>query len=175
MKPTANTPILPLPSTNPLTTSIYDLKAAYARASSIPTTKLKILYKKKPVADTKTVAEVVGEGAGAASGEGVVEFTVMVIGGGGGGGGGGDAGAVASPPAVVPSEAEKGLGAGTGAGAAEEDAGTASTAQGPSGREVVAGAEFWDDLKGFVLQRIRDEREAERLVKVFKAAWEQER
>lgn len=68
---------------------------------------------------------------------------------------------VASPPAVAPTEAEKGLGG--------------PAAQGPNGKEVVASAEFWDDLKGFVVQRIRNEEEGEKLVGVFKAAWEKSR
>ena len=113
------------------------------------------MYKKKPVVDSKTVAEVIGQDAG-----GDVEFSVMVLGGATAGGT-----PVQSPPAVAPSEAEKGL-AGQGAGPA---------AQGPSGKDVVAGPEFWDDLRGFVLQRIRDEKEGERLVGVFKGAWEKDR
>lgn len=48
-------------------------------------------------------------------------------------------------------------------------------AQGPSGKEVVAQDKFWDDLKGFVVQRIRDESEGERLVGLFKGAWENNR
>ena len=83
--------------------------------------------------------------------------------------GGAVAGAVASPPAVVPSEAEKGL-AGTGTGT-----GVGPAAKGPGAKEDVVSEEFWEDLRGFVLQRIRNEKEAERLVGVFKAAWEKER
>lgn len=48
----------------------------------------------------------------------------------------------------------------------------APVAQGPSGAEVLGSQEFWTDLKGFLLQRIRDEGESEKLVDVFRGAWE---
>lgn len=107
------------------------------------------------------MSEVVGADVEAG---GDVEFGVMVMGGAGAG-----AGAVASPaesPAAVapPAESDKGL---AGAGGA--------AAVGPSGKDVVATDEFWGDLKNFVLQRIKDEHEGERLVGVFKKAWEAEK
>jgi len=76
---------------------------------------------------------------------------------------------VASPPAAVPSEAEKGL-----AGDKFEGGGTVPAAQGPSGKEVV-NDEFWQDLRGFVVQRIRDEKEGDKMLGVFKSAWESDR
>ncbi|KAF2637884.1 hypothetical protein P280DRAFT_406367 [Massarina eburnea CBS 473.64] len=172
MKPTH--PTVPLPDIVPTKTSIYDLKTSYSASTSLPASKIKILYKKKPVADSKTVAEVIGADAGSE-----VEFGVMVMGGAVAGGT-----PVASPPAVAPSEAEKGL-AGPASGETEVEAeaeaeagagaGAGPAAQGPSGKEVVAGDEFWEDLKGFVLQRIRDEKEGERLVGLFKEAWEKDK
>ncbi|KAI1210569.1 cell-cycle control medial ring component-domain-containing protein [Annulohypoxylon truncatum] len=44
-------------------------------------------------------------------------------------------------------------------------------AQGLSGGEVLETKEFWDDLKGFLLQRIRDETTAGELASTFQAAW----
>ena len=157
MKPT--TPTLPLSSIDPAKTSVYDLKSSYASSTSIPAAKIKILYKKKPVTDSKLVSEIIGADSGAE-----VEFGVMVM-------GGATAGVASpsvespaeSPAAVAPSESEKGL------------AGTGAAAVGPSGKEVVATDEFWGDLKNFVLQRIKDEQEGERLVGVFKKAWEADR
>jgi hypothetical protein len=146
----STSPTVPLSNINSSTTSIFDLKQAYSTATGIPVAKIKILWKKKPATDSKTVADVVGQDAG-----NQVEFTVMVL------GGATPATPVASPPAVAPSESEKALGG--------------PAAQGPSGKEVVATAEFWDDLKGFVVQRIRDESEGARLASVFKAAWEKDR
>ncbi|KAF1942088.1 hypothetical protein EJ02DRAFT_503076 [Clathrospora elynae] len=160
MKPT--TPTIPLSGIDPRKTSIYDLKQQYASQTSIPAAKIKILYKKKPVIDSKTVADVVGTDAGAE-----VEFGVMVMG--GGVASPSVAGTpVTSPPAVAPTEGEKGLNS---ASAGETSGGAAAV--GPSGKELVATDEFWGDLKNFVLQRIKDEAEGERLVGVFKSAWEQ--
>lgn len=167
MKPT--TPTLPLSAIDPSKTSVYDLKSQYASSTSIPAAKIKILYKKKPVTDSKLVSEVIGADAGAD-----VEFGVMVM-------GGATAGAstpsgespVASPAAAAPSESDKGL-AGAGTGANVGAVGGAA-AVGPSGKEVVATDEFWADLNNFVLQRIKDEHEGERLVGVFRKAWEGER
>lgn len=160
MKP--STPTIPLSNIDPSKTSIYDLKQQYATQTSIPAAKIKILFKKKPVTDSKTVAEVVGADAGSE-----VEFSVMVLGGAVGGGGGTPP--VTSPPAVAPTESEKGLGGGA------EASGAGAAAVGPSGKELVATEEFWGDLKNFVLQRIKDETEGERLVGVFKTAWENDK
>lgn len=146
-------PTIPLSKIDPSKISIYDLKAHYASESGIPAAKIKILYKKKPVTDSKTVAEVVAQDAG-----GEVEFGVMLM------AGAAASTPVTSPPAVAPSEGEKGL------AGASADGGPA--AQGPSGKEVVATEEFWADLKNFVMQRTKDEAEAERLAKVFRGAWE---
>ncbi|KZM19358.1 uncharacterized protein EKO05_0002949 [Ascochyta rabiei] len=174
MKPT--TPTLPLSAVDPAKTSVYDLKQQYSTATSIPATKIKILYKKKPVTDSKLISEVIGAEAGAD-----VEFGVMVMGGAAAGGASTPSAEspVASPAAVAPSESDKGLagaGAGTGAGAgASVGAVGGAAAVGPSGKEVVATDEFWADLNNFVLQRIKDEHEGERLVGVFRKAWQADR
>ncbi|TGJ78668.1 hypothetical protein E0Z10_g10088 [Xylaria hypoxylon] len=44
-------------------------------------------------------------------------------------------------------------------------------AQGLSGAGVLQTEEFWGDLKGFLLQRIRDEQLAEELTNTFQEAW----
>jgi len=49
---------------------------------------------------------------------------------------------------------------------------TAPVAQGPSGEEVLQTQEFWDDLKGFLTQRLKDEQEGEKLLEVFKKSWQ---
>ncbi|KAF2012813.1 hypothetical protein BU24DRAFT_443140 [Aaosphaeria arxii CBS 175.79] len=161
LKPMKSTfPSVSLPAVTPSQTSIFDLKSAYATQTSIPVAKIKILYKKKPATDSKTVAEVVGQDVG-----GEVEFSVMLM------GGAVPTTPVQSPRAVAPpTEGEKGL-------SAEVDAAGAGgpAAQGPSGKEVVASEEFWGDLQSFVVQRIRDEGEGQRLVGVFKEAWEKSR
>jgi hypothetical protein len=60
---------------------------------------------------------------------------------------------------------------GAAAGAAAAD-GAAPVAQGLSGEGVLATGEFWEDLKGFLQQRVRDERVAGEALEVFKGAWE---
>jgi hypothetical protein len=167
MKP--STPTITLSSINPSQISIYDLKQQYSTQAAIPAARIKILYKKKPVTDSKTLSEVIGSDA-----TGDVEFGVMVMGGGpaatGGGSGVSSPAAVQSPPAVAPpTESEKGL-ASAGETSAGTDHGTAGA--GSSGKEVLATDGFWADLKHFVLQRTKDEAESERLVGVFRGAWE---
>ena len=168
MKPT--TPTIPLSSIDPSKTSVYDLKQQYATQASLQPAKIKILYKKKPVTDSKTLLEVIGTDAGSE-----VEFGVMVMAGAALGGAASPASGstpVTSPPAVAPpTESEKGL-----ASAGETHAGTATGTAGAtagSGKEVVATEEFWGDLKNFVLQRTKDADESERLLGVFRGAWEQ--
>lgn len=105
------------------------------------------------------MAEVLGDDAGPN-----VEFGVMIMGGAVAGG----ATPVQSPPASVPTESDKGL-----ADAVASGGGGGAAAVGPSGKELVATDEFWKDLHNFILQRIKDEAESERLAQVFKAAWEE--
>jgi len=45
-----------------------------------------------------------------------------------------------------------------------------SPAMGTSGKEVLKTEEFWADLRGFLVQRLKDEGEGERVWSVFKAA-----
>lgn len=167
MKP--STPTIPLSSIDPSKTSVYDLKQQYSTQASLSAAKIKILYKKKPVTDSKTLLEIIGTDAGTE-----VEFGVMVMGGAAAATVSPAAGntPVASPPAVAPpTESEKGL-----ASAGESSAGTAPGTVGAgvmSGKDIVATDEFWSDLKTFILQRTKDAEEGERLVGVFKSAWEQ--
>ncbi|KAF4126434.1 Ubiquitin family [Geosmithia morbida] len=60
----------------PLTTSIIDIKAQVTSQTRIPVNKIKFLHNKKPVADTKVLKDVLGEGEHTS-----VEFSIMIIGG----------------------------------------------------------------------------------------------
>ena len=44
-------------------------------------------------------------------------------------------------------------------------------AQGQNGRDMLGGEEFWSDLKGFLVQRVRNEVLGNELLDVFRAAW----
>lgn len=186
LKPTrATLPTYTLPAPVSIaTTSIHDLKAAYAAgsgASDLRTDKIKVLHAKKPVNDTKTIKDVLGaaavDAASAASSSSplAVEFSVMVLGGGGTPSAGTPAIStperVASPPVAVPLAAAPPL---PQPSQPEIEMGEAPVAAGP---EEAAGIlqtdEFWADLKGFLVQRLKDEGEGERLAGVFKEAWQQ--
>ena len=49
----------------------------------------------------------------------------------------------------------------------------APVAQGKSGAEVLVEKEFWDDLQGFLMQRVRDQTVAESAAKIFEDAWKE--
>ena len=120
--------------------------------------KIKILWHKKPIPPSKlTVADAL-EGDATATKDGKVEFGIMILGG---------VIQVEKPTADV---ASGGDAKGEAMEGVEE---TTPVAQGPSGKEVLETQEFWIDLKGFLVQRLRDEGEAERVVKLFKATMNQ--
>jgi hypothetical protein len=134
------------------TTSIYDLKSAYAAKSGGDVSKIKLLYNKKPTTDSKTLKDLLGDAANATKD---VEFSVMVMGGGATGGKATPSPA-ASPAVEIP----------------QPDIPPTPVAQGSSGAELLKSAAFWDDLKGFLQQRLKDETEAARLASLFKSSWE---
>ena len=128
-------------SSQPLNTSILDIKNSVTQQTSIPADKIKILHKKKPVPDSKVLKDLVAEH------EISVEFSVMVLGG----------------AAAVPTAPATGVQAHT------------EIAQGPSGLEELHKKVFWDDLRGFLLQRLRDEGTTDELFKTFQDAWKAKR
>jgi ubiquitin-like protein 4 len=154
------------------TTTIASLKdsvqVALGGASVVNIEKIKILYNKKPVpASKKTIADAVDDGVGKE-----IEFGVMVMGG-------------APDQVKTPAEAARSTDAASVAQQPETANSTpmegiervtsppvsmAAEGSGPSGVEVLKQKEFWDDLQGFLEQRLRDEGEAGRLRKVFEGA-----
>ncbi|KAF2841658.1 hypothetical protein M501DRAFT_929168 [Patellaria atrata CBS 101060] len=144
-------PSYPLTLPSSPTTSIHELKTAYSTHIHVLSSKIKVLWQKKPVLDSKVLKELLGGEGGDMPGD--AEFTIMVLG-----------GAVPTLEGPKENEAEPEK--------MDVDPPTAPVAQGPSGAEVVQTKEFWEDLKGFLVQRVRDEAEGERLVELFKNAWE---
>ena len=133
---------LSLPGTD-LGTTILQLKERVAKELKMEgTEKIRVLYKKKPAGDIKTVKELIGE----EDVGGEVELSIMIMG--------------YKEESVV-----------KGAEDTETKDLEAPVAQGPSGNEVLGGEEFWSDLKGWLLQRIRDEEKAGEVFEKFKESW----
>ncbi|KAI9814022.1 MAG: hypothetical protein M1827_003486 [Pycnora praestabilis] len=168
IKSLRNPPLdISLPS-QPISTSIQELKVAVAGKAGIEgqVDKIRLLWKKKPVGDMKTLAEVLGD-----EGEKEVEFSVMIMGGGAAAsipaagstsGTGAETPEVESIPAAA--SAQKGM--------MDEPMVDAPVAHGPSGEALLKTEEFWDDLKGYLMQRLKDEGEGEKVLGVFRKAWE---
>ncbi|KAL8688034.1 MAG: hypothetical protein Q9218_005948, partial [Villophora microphyllina] len=145
----------------PSSTTISALKQAVAeelKRNSIDG--IKILFQRKPVADAKTVLDIVGE-------EGVkeVEFGVMVMGGAAVGGGKQVGGGQEVKDESKVDDGDVPMGG--------VEGGDVPVAQGMSGEEVMQSADFWDDLKGWLLQRVRDEGKVEEVWSLFKRGWDE--
>lgn len=65
-------------TTLPLGASVFELKEVFAKEKGLQTEKIKVLFSKKPVADSKTLKDILGDNADEATD---VEFGVMVMGG----------------------------------------------------------------------------------------------
>lgn len=137
---------LSLPSTD-LGTTVLDFKQKVASDLKLEGTgKIRILYNKKPAGDVKTLKELIGDETLQAGQE--IELGVMVMG-------------------------YKEVDAAKTEDTTMRDAdGETSIAQGPSGEEVLGTEEFWADLKGFLVQRLRDEGKAGEVFDKFRGSWE---
>lgn len=121
-------------TSQPLDTSVLDIKAKVKAQTRIPVEKLKLLLNRKPVPDSKILKDLLGDADAA------VDFTVMVMG-----------GAAAIPP--------------------EEETQVALEAE-PTGAAALETDKFWDDLKGFLAQRLKHQDQAETLSTLFKSSWQ---
>jgi hypothetical protein len=120
-------------TSQPLATSILDIKSEVQRQTRIPVEKMKLLHNKRPVTDSKILKDLIGDDTSSKS----LEFSVMVMG-----------GAAAIPPA-------------------DEEKADAVQETSPLNTEI-----FWSDLKGFLMQRLKDEKQAEDLSKLFKSSYQ---
>lgn len=133
---------LSLPSTD-VGTSVLALKEKVAKELKIEgTDRIRVLYKRKPAGDVKTIKEVVGEDDVGQE----VDFGVMVMG--------------------YKEDATK----------KDEDTPMKDVeepvVQGASGEEVLTGENFWNDLRGFLVQRLQDEGKAGEVLHTFRESWE---
>ncbi|KAK5741228.1 hypothetical protein LTR17_004168 [Elasticomyces elasticus] len=152
-----------------LTSTVHDVKTAYAGKSGVQQDKIKLLLNKKPAGDLKTLGELGVDGES-------VDFSVMIMGG----------ATPATTPAVEKSEPTMPVPAvGGGEDKMEIDSQAPGSEKAQADAQEKAGdpkasgvddmlqsEEFWADLKGFLTQRLRDEGEGAKLVEVFKAAYE---
>lgn len=138
------------------TTTVQDLRDAVrgrvadAQGNPVALDKIKVLYHRKPVSGTgKTVAEILAEEPEMLAGGKEVEFGVMII------GGAKTIDAAESQPADEETR----------------DVSPLKAAVGPSGAELLQTDAFWDDLQGYLQQRLKDDEEAKRLRTLFKESW----
>ncbi|KAK4237653.1 cell-cycle control medial ring component [Achaetomium macrosporum] len=147
---------LTLPAQAP-STSLAEIKERVVQETGIEFGKIKLLFNKKPVGDSKALKDL------GIQENGVVEVGVMVLGG---------------ANVTLKKKQEPGQGQGPGQGLGQEEGASASAtasapvAQGLSGVGVLETGQFWEDLKGFLQQRVRDEGVAGEALGVFRAAWE---
>lgn len=111
--------------------------------------------------DSKVLKDFVSEedGGGGGGKKGELEFGVMVMGG---------AASIVKREEVVVEEKER-------PDVEMKDVEprmAAPAVQGPSGLEVIESVEFWSDLEGYLMQRVRDEGRSKKLVQVFKEGFE---
>ncbi|KAK3997112.1 cell-cycle control medial ring component [Cladorrhinum sp. PSN332] len=142
----------------PSTTSLLDVKQLIHEETGIPLPKIKLLFSKKPVPDTKVLKDL---------GSGDVELGVMVLGG---------VGSVPEgwkkkpePPKEVKQE-ESGEKMEVGEEEEEEEKPVVVAPGEISGQEVLKTEEFWRDLQGFLEQRVKDVDVASGLVGRWRAA-----
>jgi hypothetical protein len=154
---------------------VLDIKHAVAAKTGLPVDKIKLLSKKKPVADSKVLKELLVVDDGNGSGTTTVEFSVMVLGGAATlAAASASAAAAAAPAATSGGEGDKTAGVApaemtTHSGAGGEDK---HVAVGLSGTDVLRTEEFWTDLGGYLQQRIRDEKAAGDVLGKFREAWQ---
>lgn len=152
-----------LPSQSPDTT-VLDLKTEYAQKSGNEISKIKLLYNKRPASDLKTLKELLPEPTPKQ-----VEFSVMIMGGGIASPAGPSTPAVEIPdPTKMPSKTS----IDDSAPLSEKAETVAQTGSSPAGnaQEIYKSDEFWADLRGFLVQRLKDESEGDRLLGMFKTA-----
>lgn len=160
-------------SSDPLTlpdqsidTTVLDLKTQYAAKMGLDVYKIKMLLNKRPCQDLKTLKDILPTPTPADA-----EFTLMIM------GGFSAAAAPSTPPAKAPSPAIQ-----SPESSSQPDPTTSSTASAPLSERAQEDSvpahisapliddEFWADLTSFLVQRLKDQAEGERLSNLFRRA-----
>ncbi|ERS95049.1 uncharacterized protein SPSK_01936 [Sporothrix schenckii 1099-18] len=131
------------------TTSLLDVRTALSETSHVPVDKLRLLYNKKPVSDSKVLKDLVADES-----ETEIKLGVMVAGG---------AETVAAAAEAAASVA-----------AAQAKAATAPTDGQETPTAIAAESEaFWNDLRGFLVKRTGSKTQADELFSLFLRSWEE--
>ncbi len=142
------------------TTSLLDVRSALAARTGVSAAKLRLLYNKRPAADSKALKDFVGDGDKGKSSSSpdapvTIELGVMVVGG---------AATVAAAHEAAAAAAAAATGTKAAAAAPSQRAGAAAPAAESEG--------FWTDLRAFLVQRTGDTKQADELFSLFLRAWE---
>lgn len=144
-----------IPNAPLATTTVQDLRDAVrgrvvdTQSNPVPLDKIKVLYQRKPVSGTgKTIAEILADEPAMLAGGKEVEFGIMILGG---------------AKTIDTSNVDS-------ATSAPETTATESPEK-TSSTDELRNESFWDDLQGFLEQRLKDEGEAKQLRTLFKNAW----
>jgi ubiquitin-like protein 4 len=152
-----------------LDSTIHDIKSQYAQNTGPALDRIKLLLNKKPAADLKTLKELGIEGDH-------VELSVMIM---GGAAASATSPAASSPvveksqPIPAPAPADK-MDIDEKTPAPESEKAQAEAESKPdlnSAEAILKSEDFWNDLKGYLAQRLRDEKEGDRLAKLFREAY----
>lgn len=128
------------------TTSVSSLKSALSKAKALPVDKIRILYKKRPVTDSKVLKDFLSPDE--LMHKSTIELGVMVMGG----------VAVAGDPSIAMLESSETTNHGQ--RSTEADANT-----------MLQGDDFWHDLHGFLAQRLKDDKVSNEFYDRCKIAW----
>ncbi|KIH94967.1 hypothetical protein SPBR_03840 [Sporothrix brasiliensis 5110] len=132
------------------TTSLLDVRTALSEKSHVPADKLRLLYNKKPVSDSKVLKDLVADGSGTE-----IKLGVMVAGG----------------AETVAAAAEA---AAASVAAAQAKSATAPTDGQETPTAIAAESEaFWNDLRGFLVKRTGSKTQADELFSLFLRSWEE--
>lgn len=154
----------------PVDTTVLDLKNQYAAKSGLDVTKIRVLLNKRPCSDLKTLKDLLPDSTTAQ-----IDFTLMIVGGASSTPSAPSTPAVSSPAVEIPDPTAKAapLSASTDPAPLSEHAASNSESAAHAAdtpKEMLKSDEFWSDLKAFLVQRLKNESEAERLTTLFTQA-----
>ena len=147
----------------PPNTTVLELKAQYAEKFSLDKTKIKLLLNKRPCTDLKTLKDILPDPLPTKA-----DFSVMLL-----------AGASTPSQASTPAPASPAVKADDSQKLPPDSAPLSEHAQAEAealphahdtATQMLQNDEFWADLKDFLVQRLRDEDQGERLVRIFRKA-----